>query len=101
MLYAKPFEFCFEATDGTTITSLPDSRWSGRVTKKTLISVWKKLRSDSVVERDFEWFKKVHVEPEIDEIVILAKIIEFEVDSNDIDEQVEEHRQALTTEQLM
>ncbi|GBO26528.1 hypothetical protein AVEN_253957-1 [Araneus ventricosus] len=70
------------------------------VTKRTLTSVWKKLWPDRVVERDSEGFETVPVEPAVNEIVSLVKIGGLEVDSNDIDELVEEHSQELSTEEL-
>ncbi|PNF30455.1 hypothetical protein B7P43_G12495 [Cryptotermes secundus] len=74
--------------------------WEG-VTKRTLTSAWKKLWPERVVECDFEGFEIVPVEPVVNEIVSLAKIMGLEVGNNDIDELVEEHSQELTTEELM
>ncbi|GBN91208.1 hypothetical protein AVEN_52973-1 [Araneus ventricosus] len=45
--------------------------------------------------------RKSPVEPEFNDIVPLSKILALEVDSNDIDELVEEQKQELTTEELM
>ncbi|PNF32747.1 hypothetical protein B7P43_G11578 [Cryptotermes secundus] len=77
-----------------------DKAWEG-VTKRTLTSAWKKLWLESVVECDFKGFEIVPVEPVVNEIVSLAKIMGLEVDNNDTDELVEEHSQELTTEELM
>ncbi|GBM41583.1 hypothetical protein AVEN_169181-1 [Araneus ventricosus] len=70
------------------------------VTKRLLTSSWKKLWSENFVECDFEGFVTFSVESVVNEIVSLAKIRGLEVDSNDIDEIVEEHNQELTTEEL-
>ena len=115
-LYTKAlFKRCFEVTEGTNLTlrefwkdhfhivaclKMINKAWEG-VTKRTLISAWKKLWLDSVVECDFEGFESVPVEPVVDETVSLAKTMGLEVDNNDIDELVLEHRQELTTEKLM
>ncbi|PNF30675.1 hypothetical protein B7P43_G06169 [Cryptotermes secundus] len=115
-LYTKAlFERCFEVTEGTNLTlrefwkyhfhivacfKMIEKAWEG-VTKRTLTSAWKKLWPESVVECDFEGFEIVPVEPVVNEIVSLAKIMGLEVDNNDIDELVEEHSQGLTTEELM
>ncbi|PNF21866.1 hypothetical protein B7P43_G05279 [Cryptotermes secundus] len=109
------FERCFEVTEGTNLTlrefwkyhfhivaclKMIEKTWEG-VTKRTLTSAWKKLWPDSVVECDFEGFEIVPVEPVVNEIVSLAKIMGLEVNNNDIDELVEEHSQELSTEELM
>ncbi|GBM77048.1 hypothetical protein AVEN_79059-1 [Araneus ventricosus] len=57
--------------------------------------------AESIVECDIEEPGSVPVEPIVIEIVSLAKIWGLEVDSNNIDELVEEHNQELTTEELM
>ncbi|PNF40924.1 hypothetical protein B7P43_G14973 [Cryptotermes secundus] len=77
-----------------------EKAWEG-VIKRTLTSAWKKLWLESVIECDFEGFEMVPVEPVVNEIVSLAKIMGLEVDNNDIDELVEENSQELTTEELM
>ncbi|GBM89475.1 hypothetical protein AVEN_187046-1 [Araneus ventricosus] len=76
-----------------------ENAWEG-VTKRTLISPWKKLWSVSVVECDIEESQTV-VEPIINEIVSLDKIRRLAVDTNAVNEIVEEHNQELTTEELM
>ncbi|GBN52903.1 hypothetical protein AVEN_44443-1 [Araneus ventricosus] len=45
--------------------------------------------------------RRLPVEQIVNEILSLAKIMGMEVDSNDIDELVEEHNQELSTEELM
>ncbi|PNF27366.1 hypothetical protein B7P43_G01189 [Cryptotermes secundus] len=115
-LYTKVlFERCFEVTEGTNLTlrefwkyhfhivaclKVIEKVWEGD-TKRTLTSAWKKLWLESIVECDFEGFEIVPVEPVVNEIVSLAKIMGLEVDNSDIDELVEEHIQELTTEELM
>ncbi|PNF35334.1 hypothetical protein B7P43_G02588 [Cryptotermes secundus] len=115
-LYTKAlFERCFEVTEGTSLTlrvfwkyhfhivvclKIIEKAWEG-VTKRTLTSAWKKLWPESIVECDFEGFAVVPVEPVVNKIVSLAKIMGLEVDNNDIDDLLEEHSQELTTEELM
>ncbi|GBN09469.1 hypothetical protein AVEN_143097-1 [Araneus ventricosus] len=67
------------------------------VTKRTLTSAWKKLWPESVVECDFEGFETVPVEPAVNEIVSLAKIMGLKGE-NDIDELEEDRSQDLTYE---
>ncbi|XP_022909635.2 tigger transposable element-derived protein 1-like [Onthophagus taurus] len=114
-LYTKIlFERCFEVTEETKVTlkefwkyhfhifaclEIIDKAWEG-VNKRTLISAWKKLWPESVVECHSEKVDTLDVEPLVNEIVSLANTIGLEVNSNDIDELVEEHNQDLTTEEL-
>ncbi|GBO12731.1 hypothetical protein AVEN_217431-1 [Araneus ventricosus] len=56
------------------------------------------LRPETVVECDFEGFEATPVEPVINEIVSLAKIVGL--DNNDIDDLLEEHSQELSTEEF-
>lgn len=53
------------------------------------------------MERYSEGFEKVPVEPIINEILSLAKILELEMDRNSNVKLVEEHSQDLTTEELV
>ncbi|PNF34534.1 hypothetical protein B7P43_G10746 [Cryptotermes secundus] len=115
-LYTKAlFERCFEVTEATNLTlkefrkyhfhivaclKMIEKAWEG-VTKRTLTSAWKKLWPESIVEHDFEGYEIAPVEPVVNKIVSLAKIMGLEVDNNDIDELVEEQSQELTTEELM
>lgn len=69
-----------------------DNAWEG-LTERTLVSARRKLRSDNVVECDFERLTTVPAESVVDEIVYLPNIMGLEVDNNTIDE--------LTTEDLM
>lgn len=115
-LYTKAlFEHCFQVTEETNLTlrefwknhfhivaclKMIDKAWEG-VTNRTLISAWKKLWPEGVVECDFEGFETVPMKPVVNEIVSLATIMGLEVDASDIEELVEEHSQELTTEELV
>ncbi|PNF41338.1 hypothetical protein B7P43_G16757 [Cryptotermes secundus] len=66
-----------------------------------VISNFKKLYTISLFERCFEGFEIVPVEPVVNKIASLAKIMGLEVDNNDIDELVKKHSQELTTDELM
>ncbi|GBM00965.1 hypothetical protein AVEN_151415-1 [Araneus ventricosus] len=67
------------------------------VTKRTLTSVWKEELSNLILRS----LRQYSVEPIVNKIVSLAKIRGLEVDSNYIDERVEEHNQELTILDLM
>ncbi|GBM40386.1 hypothetical protein AVEN_106132-1 [Araneus ventricosus] len=62
---------------------------------------WKKLWSETVVECDIEESETEPCGAYSHLRLHLTKIRGLEVDSNDIDELVEEHNQKLTTEELM
>ena len=51
--------------------------------------------------RDFEGFEKAPAETVVDEIVLLSKCLGLEVDSDDVDKLVEDHKEELTTEDLL
>ncbi|GBM14252.1 hypothetical protein AVEN_167333-1 [Araneus ventricosus] len=75
-----------------------ENEWK-EVIKRTLTSAWKKVGLrvlSNVTLRSLRQY-----EPIVNEIVSLVNIRGLEVDSNDIDELVEEHSQELTTEELM
>ncbi|GBM62777.1 hypothetical protein AVEN_41506-1 [Araneus ventricosus] len=57
-------------------------------TKRTLTSVWKKLWPESVRECGFEGFGSVPVEPEVNKIKSLSKIMGLKVETviNDLKE---------------
>ncbi|GBN83569.1 hypothetical protein AVEN_216927-1 [Araneus ventricosus] len=76
-----------------------DRKYVEEVTKRTLPSVWKKLWLESVVKCVFESFERVPVQPVINEIVSLAKVMGLELDNND-NEFVEEHSQELTIKEF-
>ncbi|GBM46308.1 hypothetical protein AVEN_88002-1 [Araneus ventricosus] len=56
--------------------------------------MWERVTKRS--QRQYLWW----MEPVVNEIVSYAKIMELELDKNDIDELVEEQSQELTTEEL-
>ncbi|XP_076036386.1 uncharacterized protein LOC143022170 [Oratosquilla oratoria] len=70
----------------------------GEVSFRTLNSVWKNLWQDCVAARDFEGFHTEHVV--VDDIVSLGKSMGLDVDSDDVEELVEDHRNELNTEEL-
>ncbi|GBN78387.1 hypothetical protein AVEN_43396-1 [Araneus ventricosus] len=80
--------------------SRDDRKYLGRDTKRTLSSAWKKLWPDNVVECDFQGFETISLEPVVDEIVSLVKIMGLELDNNDIGELVKERSQKLTAEEF-
>ncbi|GLV39303.1 hypothetical protein CBL_13837 [Carabus blaptoides fortunei] len=68
------------------------------VTKRILISAWKRLWPKVVSEIDFERF-----EPEasvVEEIIYLGKSLGLEMEEGDINELIAEHSKVLTTEEL-
>ncbi|GBN05021.1 hypothetical protein AVEN_164098-1 [Araneus ventricosus] len=75
-----------------------ENSWEG-VTKRTLISAWKKLYPESVAECNFEGFETVPVDSVVNDIVSFAKIMGLELDKNNIDKLVKEHSQELATEE--
>ncbi|GBM93457.1 hypothetical protein AVEN_180236-1 [Araneus ventricosus] len=79
-----------------------EKAWEG-VTKITLTSDWKKLWSESVVEYDIEESETVacgaYSQRQRD--CVFGQDQGLELDSNDIDELVEELSLELTTEELM
>ena len=77
-----------------------EKAWEG-VTKRNLISAWKKLWPESVAECEVAGFEEVFEDPVINEIVSVSKILGLDVNKNDINELLEEHSQELTTEELM
>ncbi|XP_039608550.1 tigger transposable element-derived protein 1-like [Polypterus senegalus] len=110
-LYTKGlFTRCFSVTEEMSLTlkeflknhfnivhciSLIDKAWED-VTYRTLNSAWKKLWPDCVPEQDLE-----RSEPSVvDEIVSIGKSMGLEVDNEDIEELVLDHKEELTTEEL-
>ena len=81
---------------------------------RTMNSAWRKLWPNCVTEREFEGCDSVagtstaaDVEedlredsPLIDEIVRMAQNLGLEMDSGDVEELLDEHRDELTTEEL-
>ncbi|GBN67310.1 hypothetical protein AVEN_156628-1 [Araneus ventricosus] len=60
-----------------------------------------KFCMESVVECNSEVFETVPVKPVVNEIANMSKIMEVEVDNNDIDEFVAENSEELATEEHM
>lgn len=69
--------------------NLIDNAWQ-QLTYRTLNSAWKNLWPDYVTERDFEKFE-THLIEVVDDIVSLGKIMDLEVNNDDVEELVEEH----------
>ncbi|GBM36937.1 hypothetical protein AVEN_132194-1 [Araneus ventricosus] len=74
--------------------------WEG-VTKRTFTSSWKKRLPENVVECNIGESETLPCGAYSQRDCAFAKIRRLEVDSNDIDDLVEEHSQELTTEELM
>ncbi|KAI5614410.1 hypothetical protein C0J50_8997, partial [Silurus asotus] len=112
-LYTKHlFRKCFYMTNSSNLTlkeywkdhfsiyqciQLIDMAWK-EVTIRTLNSAWKKLVPSVVAERDFEGFEEE--EKVVEEILRLCTDLHLEVNSQDVEELVESHREDLTTEDL-
>ncbi|XP_061126126.1 tigger transposable element-derived protein 1-like [Syngnathus typhle] len=116
-LYTKAlFQRCFEVTMETNLTlrefwkdhfnilhclTVLEKAWQ-QVTKRMVQSSWRKLWPASTMPRFFEAF-----EPDpaletdvVDEIVSLGKFMGLEVDSDDVEELVEEHTLVLSNDHL-
>ncbi|XP_051909559.1 tigger transposable element-derived protein 1-like [Hippocampus zosterae] len=116
-LYTKAlFQRCFEVTMETNLTlrefwkdhfnilhclTILEKAWE-QVTRRTVQLSWRKLWPASMVPRFFEGF-----EPDpaletdvVDEIVSLGKFMGLEVDSDDVEELVEEHTLVLSNNHI-
>ncbi|XP_061899525.1 tigger transposable element-derived protein 1-like [Entelurus aequoreus] len=116
-LYTKAlFQRCFEVTMETNLTlrefwkdhlnilhclSIIETAWE-QVCKRMLQCAWRKLWPASVVPRFFEGFEldPVLENNVVDEIVSLGKFMGLEVDSDDVEELVEEHTLVLSTDEV-
>ncbi|XP_061756781.1 tigger transposable element-derived protein 1-like [Nerophis ophidion] len=116
-LYTKAlFQRCFEVTMETNLTlrefwkdhlnilhclSIIETAWE-QVSKRMLQCAWRKLWPVSVVPRFFEGFEldPVLENNVVDEIVSLGKFMGLEVDSDDVEELVEEHTLVLSTDEV-
>ena len=79
---------------------LIDKAW-GQVSLRSLQSAWKNLWPSCVSARDFEGFiPSVHDSAVVDDIVSLGRALGIEVDSDDVEELVQEHSEDLTTDEL-
>lgn len=71
------------------------------VTRHNLNAAWQKLWPDVVAPRDVEGFKmEDEIEPEIDEIILLGKDMGLEVNDEDINELIQEHKEELSMTEL-
>ncbi|GCC25057.1 hypothetical protein chiPu_0003462 [Chiloscyllium punctatum] len=66
-----------------------------------LQSAWRKLWPDCVPERDCEGFEEETAVNVVNEIVTMGQNMGLEVDEDDVAELVEDHRQDLSTEDLV
>ena len=79
-----------------------DQAWQ-EVTRRTLNAAWRKLWPDAVAPRDFEGFEvemEARLQPQVDDIVSMGKSMGLEVNDEDIDELIQEHREELSTTEL-
>lgn len=113
-LYTKAlFQRCFELTSDTELTlrdiwkhhfnilhclTLIDKTWR-QVTYRTMNSAWRKLWPDCIASRDFEDFD-TEDSTVVDDIVSLGKNMGLEVNNEDVEELVEDHKNELSTEEL-
>ncbi|XP_045141367.1 tigger transposable element-derived protein 1-like isoform X2 [Echinops telfairi] len=127
-LYTKAlFQRCFEVTRKTGLTlagfwkehfhilscvRLINKAWGG-VSKGTLRTAWRNLWPDGVLLRDFDGLGAPSQleadseaeplslpDPDVEDIVSVAKSMGLEVSADDIEELIEEHSPELTTEEL-
>jgi hypothetical protein len=112
-LYTKAlFQRCFEVTSDTELTlrdfwknhfnilhclRIIDKAWD-EVSLRTLKSSWRNLWPDCVALKDLEDTATEDVV--VNEIVSLGKSMGLDVDSDDVEELIEDHRNELTTEEL-
>ncbi|XP_066978517.1 tigger transposable element-derived protein 1-like isoform X3 [Macrobrachium rosenbergii] len=115
-LYTKAlFSRCFQVTNNTNLTlrdfwkehfnilhciNLIDKAWN-EVSYRTLQLAWKKLWPNCVAERGFGGFEAETEVQVVDEIVSMGKSMGLEVNDADMEELVEDHREELTTEELL
>uniref|UniRef100_A0A3P8PYC6 HTH CENPB-type domain-containing protein n=1 Tax=Astatotilapia calliptera TaxID=8154 RepID=A0A3P8PYC6_ASTCA len=71
------------------------------VSRRMLNSAWRKLWPDAVAPRDFEGFEgEPQPEVKVEEIVNLGTALGLQVDEEDINDLVHEHREELSTAEL-
>ena len=113
-LYTKAlFQRCCEVTSDTELTlrdfwkhhfnilhclTLVDKAWQ-QVTYRTMNSAWRKLWPECVAGRDFEGFDNED-SAVINDIVSLGKNMGLEVNNEDVEELLEDHKDELSTEEL-
>ncbi|XP_023238521.1 tigger transposable element-derived protein 1-like isoform X3 [Centruroides sculpturatus] len=111
-LYTKAmFQRCFEMTNETELTlrdfwkdhydilhclRIIDKAWR-EVSLWSMNSAWKKLYPDCISARDFEGFEPASV---VNEIVSLGKCMGLEMNDEDVEELVDDHKIELTIEEL-
>jgi len=78
--------------------TLVDKAWQ-QVTYRTMNSVWRKLWPVCVAGRDFEGFDNED-SAVIEDIVSLGKNMVLEVNNEDVEELLEDHKDKLSTEEL-
>ncbi|GCC22655.1 hypothetical protein chiPu_0001043 [Chiloscyllium punctatum] len=108
-------ERCFQVTNDTDLTlgqywkghfnilhciSLIDKAWN-EVFFHTLQSAWRKHWPDCVPEGDFEGFEEETSVNVVKDVVTLGQNMGLEVDKGNVAELVEDHRQELSTEDLV
>lgn len=114
-LYTKAlFSRCFQVTNDTDLTlrdfwknhfnifhciNLIDKAWND-VTYRTLKASWRKLWPACVPERDFEGFGEETGAPEVEEIVSIGKTLGLEVNEEDVEELLDDHKEDLNTTEL-
>jgi len=71
------------------------------VSVRCLNSAWRQLWIDAVAPRDFKGFQQVEEEPVVQEIVCLGSSLGLEMNEEDMEELVEDHRKELSFEELV
>jgi len=71
------------------------------VSVRCLKSAWRPLWLDAVAPRDFEAFQQLEEQPVVQEIVCLGSSMGLEMNKEDMEELVEDHRKELSFEELV
>nr|XP_053647227.1 tigger transposable element-derived protein 1-like isoform X3 [Cherax quadricarinatus] len=116
-LYTKAlFQRCFNVTFDTELTlrefwrnhfsilhciSLIDKAWQG-VTSRTMNCAWRKLWPECVLKKVFGGFEAdaYNPTPVVESIVSLGESMGLDVNGQDVEELVDDHREELTTDEL-
>lgn len=109
------FKRCFDITEKMQLTlrefwkqhfdivvclKMIDMAWQ-EVTRHNLNAAWRKLWPDVVAPRDVDGLEvEGEVEPEVDEIISLGKDMGLEVNDEDINKLIQEHKEELSTAKL-
>ena len=115
-LYTKAlFRKCFEATSSSDVAlkdiwkshfNIADAvflivvAWK-EVSVRCLNLAWRPLWPDIVAPRDFKGFQKLEEGPLVQEIVCLGSSMGLEMNEEDVEELVEDHRKELSFEELV